>query len=251
MAIELFDLDGAAAGEPDETAKQQLLRAVRQAVSMSSVKNDLGRAREMMDELKAVQAVAIRRDEDGRSIERAVGATVQALFMQAVSLYVRATHSGGKGRNKLHVADRLDGEMRAVHDRMTLLRDKYLAHFDEPADWERSTAVLALDLAEGKMALSYPHSRYYVRAEDSEDFDTLLSTVEPICAVAYTSASARLNLLLNDRFERESDFIERLRSYPFDPASFFDSSEIESYLAGIGDQHPDPPTSPRLVRPDQ
>lgn len=249
MAIELFDLDAAAEALPDEAERATLMRAVRQAMSMNSVKNDLGHAREMMEELKAVQVVAIRRDDEGRPIGRGVGATVQALFMQAVSLYVRATHSGGKGRNKLHVVDRLGADMRAIHDRITLLRDRYLAHFDEPADWERATAVLALDLAEARMSLSYPHSRYYVRADDSGDFDALLSVVEALCADAYALASERLNLLLNERFEDGPGFLDHLRSHLFDPADFFAADEIGPYIAGIGAQHPDPPTNPRLVRP--
>ena len=249
MAIELFDLDEAARHEPDDAARASLVRAIRQAVSMSSVKNDLGRAREMMEELKAVQAVAIRHNDEGRPIVRGVGATVQALFMQAVSLYVRATHSGGKGRNKLHVVDRLDAGVLEIHGRITLLRDRYLAHFDEPADWEHAFVVLALDLAEARMSLSYPHSRYYVRADDSADFDILLSVVERLCADAYASASARLNLLVNGRFEDDPDFLDRIRSHPFKPADFFDAEEVGPYLTSIGAQHPDPPTNPRLVRP--
>ena len=249
MTLELFDLEAAASSMRDEATQRALRRTVRQAISMSSVKNDLGRAREMMEQLKIVQSSVIQSNDEGEPIDRGVGATVQALFMQAVSLYVRATHTSGKGRNKLHIVDRLDSDMLSAHSRMTTLRDQYLAHFDDPANWEAARAVLALDINESKMALSFPHSRFYVRADDSANFDSLLSVVEVLSDDAYKSSSLRLNLLINRLIEDEPGFIALLRTHPFDPAEFFDAEEVGSYLAGVGTHDPDPPTSPRLVRP--
>lgn len=60
---------------PDEAAGWRS-STVRQAFSMSSVKNDLDRAREMMERLKAIQAAAIRQDDEGQPIGRGGGATV-------------------------------------------------------------------------------------------------------------------------------------------------------------------------------
>jgi hypothetical protein len=249
MALELFDLDAVAAALENDELRAKLRRAIRQAVSMSSVRNDLERAREMMDALKSMQAEAVRNADEGRPIGRPAGATIQALFMQAMSLYVRATHTGGKGRNKLHLVKRLDPAARTAHDRLVRLRDTYLAHYDDPADWESVRAVLGLDIDAAKMALSYPHSRYYARADDSADFDHLLTVAQRLGDEAYTVASTRLNAFVNDLFDNRPEFLETLRANPFDRAGFFDPDEVAAYVAGVGAQDPDSPTDPRLVRP--
>lgn len=247
--IELFDLHLLAesvAGEPTFAA---LGPATRQAVSMSSVKNDLRRAKEMLSACKDAQQKIVANSKLGKEPSRADGAVIQALLMQAIILYTRATHSKGKGRNKLQITNHLSVAGRAKHDQITTLRDRYLAHFSEPGNWERYRAVLALDLAESQMALSYPHESYYVRAEEAGALESLLSEAEGIAEAAYAKASERLNLVIKGLFENYPDLLDRLRQAPFDPGSFFEPDEIEGYLEGIGSLDPDPPTSPRIIVP--
>lgn len=253
MTLETFDFEHLLADVEDGEAEEfnDLRRAVRQASSMRSVRNDIGRAREMIEALRAFEASARAADNEGDSIDRGTGATIQALFMQAVILYVRATHSGSKGRNKLHIVGRLDPSGRDLHNHFVALRDRYLAHYEEPGPWEKSRVVLAIDVSEAKIALSYPHSRHYVRSEDSGGFDALLRAAEKIASEAYKEASLRLNIIINRFFDSDPGFLERLRRRPFNPATFFDPDEVKRYLAGIGSLDPDPVTQPRIIRPDR
>jgi hypothetical protein len=247
--MELFDLDALAADNVGVAGFEALTPAIREASSMSSVKNDLGRAAEMLSVCKALQKEALAEERRERTVSRAKAATLQALFAQAVLLYARAVHSSGKGRNKLQILNFLPPPLRPLHDRMTRLRDSYLAHFGEPGEWERHRTVLALDVEQQVMALSYPHESYYVRAEEAKDLETLLEAAEEIAAEAYARASTRLNMILNHLFE-DPAFLKQLRKVPFSPESFFSPDEVESYLAGIGNLDPDPFTAPRVVFPD-
>lgn len=86
--------------------------------------------------------------------------------------------------------------MRTAHDRLVRLRDPYLAHYDDPADWESARAVLGLDVDAAKMALSYPHSRYYARADDSADFDRLLTGAQQL------GKGPLLDVLIIARYQR-------------------------------------------------
>jgi hypothetical protein len=247
--MELFDLNALAEAALADDRFADLPHAIRQASSMSSVKNDLGRATEMLNACKLLQSRMSREANEGKPVDREEAATVQALFAQAVFLYTRAAHSKGAARNKLQITNSLTEPLREVHDRITVLRDRYLAHFGEPGDWERHRTVLALDVDAAQMALSYPHESYYVRAEESQDLETLLEAARSIAQQAYVLASERLNLILNRLFDEVPDFLQRLRSHPFAPKSFFDEDQVGGYLAGIGNRDPDPFTAPRVRKP--
>ena len=249
MALELFDLNALVTADAADGCLAAVGRAVRQASSMSSVKNDLARAGEMFAACKQLQHRLRGCAEQGVPIDRSDAATVQALFAQAVLLYTRAVHSKGAGRNKLQITNHLSVPMRAQHDRIVELRDRYFAHFGQPGEWERHAAVLALDIEKMQMALSYPHESYYVRADESREFEALLQEVRAIGEAAYARASERLNLLLNELFDEDSHFLDKLRAHPFSPDSFFEAEEIEAYLAALGRLDPDAPTSPRVIVP--
>ena len=249
MALELFDLNALSDRFGHNPRIARVAPAVREASSMSSVKNDLARASEMLSASKALQHEAKNEVQEGGGVSREKAATIQALFSQAVLLYTRAVHSSGSARNKLQVLNFLPGSLRPAHDRITGLRDKYLAHFGDPGDWERHRTVLALDIERQRMALSYPHESYYVRAEEAQDLETLLKASVTIADQAFTRASERLNLILNDLFDNHADFLLELREVPFEPGGFFGPDEIEGYLTGIGNLDPDPHTSPRIELP--
>lgn len=248
--MELFDLEALAEAAAGDERFASLPRAIRQASSMSSVRNDIARAREMLSASKMLQTRLSRAAEAGEKVDRHDAATIQALFANAVLLYTRAAHSKGEGRNKLQITNFLDPAIRAVHDRITALRDAYLAHFGEPGEWERHHTVLALDVEKAQMALSYPHESYYVRAEESGELESLLTAAAKIAEQSYGRASERLNLIINRLFENVPDFLARLRAHPFAPETFFDPDQVEGYLAGIGALHPDPLTTPRIRRPE-
>jgi hypothetical protein len=248
-AVELFDLNALAEAMSADRRYKELPAAIRQASSMSSIKNDLGRADEMLGVSKRMQGEARRKAERGKHVDRGEAATIQALFAQAVLLYTRAVHSSGSGRNKLQIANFLPEELRETHDRITGLRDAYFAHFAEPGEWERHRVVLALDIEQTQMALSYPHESYYVRAEEAQDFETLLRAARDISERAYVRASERLNLLLNRLFEEDPQLLSQLRAHPFSPKTFFDPDEVDAYRAAIGRLETDPVTSPRVKVP--
>jgi hypothetical protein len=247
--VELFDLNALTDLVRGQARFRKLAPAIRQASSMSMVKNDLTRAGEMLSACKALQQEALRDTERRREVTRSKAATIQALFAQAVLLYTRATHSSGAGRNKLQITGFLSPDLRAVHAAITRLRDGYLAHYGEPGAWERHRVVLALDLESEQMALSYPHESYYVRAEEAEELERLLKAARAIADQAYARASERLNLILNELFEEDPGLLDLLRASPFRPADFFGPEAVEGYLAGIGSLDPDPFTSPQVQVP--
>ncbi|MBY2930698.1 hypothetical protein FIM10_18625 [Sphingomonadales bacterium 56] len=244
--LELFDLEALVArhgGDPDIAALGPLIRS---AISMSSVRNDLKRAAEMIAACKALSDAIRAAADAGQGPARNEAATLQALFAQAVLLYTRATHSTGAARNRLQITNHLSGELRMLHDRATRLRDSYLAHFGDPSGWEEHRCVLALDIAETRMALSYPHASAYLRPDDARDFERLLTAALPIAYAQSDKVSTRLNAALNQLFETRPAFLELLRASPFVPETFFDPDEIASYLASVGAHETDPETQPRL-----
>ena len=244
--LELFDLQAMVergAADPGIAALRPLIHA---AISMHSVGNDLKRVAEMLEACKALSTRLRDSARRGEDASRGEAATVQALFAQAVLLYTRATHSKGAGRNKLQITNHLDREMRALHDRMTTLRDTYLAHFEDAEGWEEHRAVLALDLDDAKMALSYPHAAAYIRPEDAATLERLLAAALPIAFEAASKVSNKLNMGINELFESRADFLETLRRTRFDPAGFFDEDEIQPYLDSVGAHEGDPVTTPRV-----
>ncbi|WP_340318059.1 hypothetical protein [Rhizorhabdus argentea] len=224
---------------------------MRAAISMYSVCNDLKRAAEMMAACKAVSRSMRGTAQQGTELRRDEAATVQALFAQTVLLYTRATHSDGKGRKKLQITSQLDQEQRALHVRITTLRDRYLAHFGHASGWEEHRAVLALDLEKAQMALSYPHSSAYIRVADAVDLERMLGLALPIAQAQSAKVSHKLNLAVNGLFDSHPDFVEQLRQARFEPTSFFDADETQPYLDSVGRLDPDAPTAPRIggVRP--
>jgi len=244
--LELMDLTALCEAVAGDDTFAPLVRAVRQASSMSSVRNDMRRATEMLRACKTLQGKALESEQAGDDVQREEAATIQALFMQAVLWYARATHSKGKGRNKLQILNQISDEGRVRHERITVLRDTYLAHFDDLKDWEAHRVVLALDLGAPAMALSYPHQSYYVRSEDGEVFDRLLVEAVEIAEQAYQTASSRLNLILNAHFDADPIFLDRLRGRQFAPESFFPPDEIVAYVDSIGRMDADPHTSPKI-----
>jgi len=248
---ELFDLNDLTNAVATDPRFAKLGPAIKQATSMSSVRNDLSRASEMIAACKESQGRIRAASGQGKTVSRADAVVTQALLMQAILLYTRAVHSKGKGRNKLQITNHLSTSGRRIHDQIVELRNRYLAHFGEPGRWERHRAVLALDIERGDMALSYPHESYYVRAEEARAFEALLAEANRIADEAYATAASRLNLQINRLFDDCPDFLNRLRQVPFNPESFFDADEIEGYLGSIGSRHPNAPTSPKIVAPDQ
>ncbi len=244
--LELFDLDAFATRFADTPGIAALKPLIRAAISMSSVRNDLKRAREMMDACKSLSGAMQISAGRGGPIRRDQAATVQALFAQAVLLYTRATHSSGKGRNKLQITTHLGEEERAVHNRMTELRDRYFAHFGDASGWEAHRAVLALDIDGAKMALSYPHSSAYIQVTDAVAFERLLGVAVPIAQTQSDKISLRLNLALNELFNTDPELLERLRCTSFDHASLFQADEVQPYLDSVGTLDPDAPTEPRI-----
>lgn len=249
--LELFDLKRLVDTLPSDHEIAGLQPMIHAAISMSSVWNDLKRANEMMVACKTLSGSIRVGTNRGERPRRDQAATVQALFAQAVLLYTRATHSKAKGRNKLQITAHFDHEQRALHDRITDLRDRYLAHFEDASGWEEHRAVLALDIEDAKMALSYPHASAYIQVPDAVDFERLLGIALPISHDQFRKVSLKLNLVVNELFDTRPDFLKQLREARFDPASFFDADEIQPYLDGIGRLDPDAPTEPRIgdVRP--
>ena len=251
--LELFDLEALVACYPEDAAIAALKPLVRAAISTFSVVNDLKRAGEMATACKALSRSIKATSVLGTAPRRDEAATVQALFGQAMLLYTRATHSRSEGRNKLQITAHLDPAQRAVHDRITGLRDQYLAHFGDATGWEEHRAVLALDIAEQKMALSYPHSSAYIQVAAAVDLEQSLNVAWPIAQAQSAKVSTKLNLAINALFKTNPDFVEQLRHACFEPASFFDADEIQPYLDSVGALDPDAPTTPRVggVRPGQ
>ncbi|MEG3162729.1 hypothetical protein U1763_19690 [Sphingomonas sp. LB2R24] len=249
--LELFDLDALVARFPEDAAITALKPLARAATSMFSVVNDLKRAGEMMTACKALSQLIQATSARGTAPRRQEAATVQALFGQAVLLYTRATHSRSEGRNKLQITAYLDARQRAVHDRVTALRDGYLAHFGNATGWEEHRVVLALDIPAKKMAFSYPHSSAYIQVAEAVDLDKALEAALPIAQAQSAKVSTKLNLAINALFETHPDFVEHLRQARFDPATFFEADEIQPYLDSVGRLDTDPPTAPRIggVRP--
>lgn len=243
--LELFDLHAMIQCHADDPNLSEVAKRVHSAVSAISVRSDLKRATEMMSACKALSSMAQSTPPEG-AIDREGAATIQALFAQALVLYCRATHSGSKGRHKLQITNHLDPELRVLHDRVTDLRDRYLMHFEDSSGWEEHRAVLAVDIEEGMMALSYPHASAYIRQGDASDFERLLSAACSISNQQQAAMSQRLNEELNSLFERRPDFLDILRTTPFAPETFFDADEIPEYLAGIGRREADPHTDPRI-----
>jgi hypothetical protein len=243
--LELFDLHALIQCHADDPDFSEVAKRVHSAVSAISVRSDLKRATEMMSACKALSRMAQSTTPEG-GIDREGAATIQALFTQALVLYCRATHSGSKGRHKLQITNHLDPELRILHDRVTDLRDRYLMHFEDSSGWEEHRAVLAVNIDEGMMALSYPHASAYIRQGDASDFERLLATAYNISDQQHAKMSQRLNEELNGLFERRPDFLDILRTTPFAPETFFDADEIAEYLAGIGRREADPHTDPRI-----
>ncbi len=244
--LELFDLDELVDTFPTDPRIAALKPLIRAAISMSSVRNDLKRAGEMMAACKTLSNSIRTAADRGQATGREQAATVQALFAQAVMLYTRATHSRAEGRNKLQITAHLSAKERPLHDRITQLRDRYLAHFGDAAGWEEHRAVLALDIEEARMALSYPHASAYILAAEAIDFERLLEIVLPVAQRQSDAVSRKLNLALNELFDASPDFVERLREVRFDPAHFFCADEIQPYLDSVGKHDPDPLTQPRI-----
>lgn len=243
--LELFDIDALTNIYGDDPDLVELKKRVRSAVSAVSVRSDLKRATEMMAACKALSQMALAAPP-AASVDREGAATIQALFAQSMILYCRATHSGSKGRNKLQITNLLEPELRALHDRVTDLRDRYLMHYEDSSGWEEHHAVLALDVEDSMMALSYPHASAYVLQEEAIDFEHLLKNAYTISDQQQANMSKRLNEELNRLFDRRPDFIGMLRSTPFVPESFFDEDEVDAYLNGIGRREADPHTEPRI-----
>lgn len=245
--LELFDLDALTKCYGDDPDLTELKKRLRSAISAVSVRSDLKRAKEMMAACKALSGLALT-TQIAEPIDREGAATIQALFAQALILYCRATHSGSKGRHKLQITNFLEPDLRTVHDRVTNLRDRYLMHFEDSSGWEEHHAVLALDIEDRMMALSYPHASAYTRQDDAIDFEKLIDSAYIIADKQQAKMSQRLNEELNRLFERRPNFLSMLRSAPFSPQSFFEPDEVSAYLAGIGQREADPYTEPRIGR---
>lgn len=251
---ELFDIGALVDNFPTDSIISKLKQPLRSALSAVSVSSDLKRALELIEICKKQMTPSSFLSNSPYTREEAV--TFQAQFMQAISLYARATHneSNGKGpkkgagRNKLQITNFLKDkpDLRALHTRVTSLRDEYFAHHVDSTGWENRHVVLALDLEKHEMSLSYPSQTVYIRPADIFEFEPLFIAAYDIATEQQKKMSKKLYSSLNSIFDEQPEVISKMRKNIFQPEQFFGEGEAVSYRAGMGKSVPNPHSQPTI-----
>lgn len=209
-------------------------KLVRNAYSMVSIRLDLHRALETMKLLADQQQRLAGEKAQGKQPCEADGLLGSSLFVTALLLYARAVHSQGRERSTLDLRAGLPDKLRQAHDRILSLRNKHFAHYESADLWEDYHVVLVL--GDGRMGLSYPNRRRYVRSEDAYALYGLLQHAQSVTEVAYLKASKRLNLEINRQFDTDENFAALLGAHPFAPSEFYSPDELAEYLGALDEE---------------
>jgi hypothetical protein len=173
-------------------------------------------------------AAQVRR---GEPTSMAQGLLGSSLFVTALFLYSRAVQSQGSERSTLGIRDALPADIRPAHDRLLELRNRHFAHYETSDQWEDHNVVLVL--GDGRMGISYPNQRRYLRSEDAHALYDVLVHAQAATEAAYRKASAKLNMEINRLFDVREAFLEELGEYRFDPATFFSADELPDFVASL------------------
>jgi hypothetical protein len=215
--VSSFDLTKALNGISIKDAKYgKLVRALRNLEAARSVNTDLAEAREAVDVAGRVQISGLG------SVERDGPIQAEALFVHAMLLYCRATHSSTKARHRVDVLGRFSSELKADHKLITSLRDSVIAHYGSEdkisGRWNSDHVVLHLQ-ADGFL-FSYPQFRVAHKAETaralSRLIDASLKYIDQYALERQNEAASELQQLLAD-----VHLLSLLRAQPFDEESYF------------------------------
>lgn len=119
---------------------QSLAGKIQRAQDLASLHADLVMALECLDALDALLARPSAEDDFAKNITEA------SLLSNAVVLYARATKTTSEERRGFDLRDRFSAEQKVVHQELTDLRDKAIAHFGSGGsymgEWKVERVVL-------------------------------------------------------------------------------------------------------------
>ena len=230
-----FDITSFLEANNDNHKYLQLSKLARQAASMSSIRNDIVKANGLIEYSKKLHA-RLRESSNGKPVEGDEPLIAHAIFVDALLLYTRATHSQSRARNKLDVFKSFDTETLEYYRCLTQLRDNFFAHYSKPAGWEHDRVVYALDAANERAALSFPHEAYYVKADDAQKLEAVLAAATLVIDKRYDHAARKLSDEIVRISEAVPTFAKQLNIHRFIPEHFFAEDEVEGFISTIGGQ---------------
>ncbi len=129
-----------------------LAGTIRRARELHSLTSDLVMAVESLDALDALLKAVTEAQDFGRMI------TANALLVNALILYARATKTSSDERRGFDLTSRFSPEQRAVHKELCDLRDCAIAHFGSGGSyngiWQAERVILQFRGAESKPAVA-------------------------------------------------------------------------------------------------
>jgi hypothetical protein len=212
-----FNLTKALSGLSLKDAKYgKLVRALRNLAAARSVNTDLSEAKE------ALEVAGRAKIQNFGSVERDVAIQVEALFVHAVLLYCRATHSSTRARHRIDVLGQYSAELKTDHKRITSLRDSVIAHYgseDEISGSWNSDHVVQHLRPDG-FTLSYPQFRVAHKAETTRALSRL---VEASLTYIENYGLEKQNEVVSELQQMAADgrLLSLIRSQPFDEKSYF------------------------------
>jgi hypothetical protein len=191
-----------------------LVRSLRNLEASLAIRKDLEEAKEAIDAAGSIS----------QPIEGPKYVMIEALFVHALMLYCRATHSGTKVRNRIDVIGGFTPEQKLAHKEITSLRDTVIAHYgtgesQSGGPWIKDHVVFHRDYFEFKF--SYPQMRAATKGKVTSALYDLIQASHQRMLDYGTAKQHELAASIRAAMDRDKQFLELVERHPFSEEVFF------------------------------
>lgn len=215
----------------------ELVKKIKQTISVASAHQDLRMAKDALTELRALTGEGRKGDVPA---ERR-GTIGGALFAHAILLYTRATETKPIDRWKWFGRDMLTEGQRHWHKQIMDYRDKVLAHFGHGLAQSGGPEVrIALVMREpvrgdSTVEVAFLESRANTRASLSAKLDILLDVTIDLARRGFDTRLGEMHHELHTATQKNELLGSLAQAHPFDRASFLDGAK-DIDLIGSGEK---------------